>query len=119
MRRNAIIINTSRGGIINEKDLSEALAEGVIWGAGLDVLESEPPAKGDPLLGLKNVILTPHCAGGTESARVNTAIESVEGLLDVLLDATAPRYLINPEVLGQTRATLRQRRTRQGVVPLS
>ena len=70
MKNTALIINTSRGGIINEVDLVEALNSGVIHGAGLDVLKEEPPNSGNPLLGdVKNLILTPHVAWSSKEAR--------------------------------------------------
>jgi glycerate dehydrogenase len=69
MKRSAIIINTSRGPIIEENDLAEALNEGVIAGAGLDVLSTEPPKKENPLLSSKNCIITPHISWATKEAR--------------------------------------------------
>ena len=68
MKNSAIIVNTSRGGIINELDLYEALKAGEIAGAGLDVIEEEPIAKDHPLLGAENCILTPHIAWYSEEA---------------------------------------------------
>ena len=65
MKRSAVIINTSRGGVINEPALAEALREGTIAAAGLDVMEHEPPDPSDPLLKLDNAIITPHTAGPT------------------------------------------------------
>ena len=64
MKRGAIIINTSRGGIIKEDDLIWALKEGIIAGAGLDVFETEPPLPSNPLLTMDNVVLTSHIGGG-------------------------------------------------------
>ena len=70
MKNTALIINTSRGGIVNEADLAEALNSGVISGAGLDVLTEEPPKNGNPLLGdVKNLIVTPHVAWSSREAR--------------------------------------------------
>jgi len=70
MKNTALIINTSRGGIINEVDLVEALNSGAINGAGLDVLTEEPPKNGNPLLGdVKNLIVTPHVAWSSREAR--------------------------------------------------
>jgi glycerate dehydrogenase len=71
MKRNAIIINTARGGIINEVDLLKALSEGLIAGAGIDCLVKEPPSDDDPMItsDLKNLIVTPHNAWGTLEAR--------------------------------------------------
>jgi D-3-phosphoglycerate dehydrogenase len=63
MRRGSYLINTSRGGLIAESDLRDALLSGRLAGAGLDVLNHEPPEPGNPLLGLANVILSPHIAG--------------------------------------------------------
>ena len=63
MKPTAMLINTSRGGLIKESDLVEALREKRLAGAGLDVFEQEPPAAGNPLFGLDNVVLTPHAAG--------------------------------------------------------
>lgn len=68
MKNNAILVNTSRGGIINELDLCEALKNGEIAGAGLDVIEREPIAKDHPLLSAENCILTPHIAWYSEEA---------------------------------------------------
>ncbi|MFZ5648142.1 MAG: hydroxyacid dehydrogenase [Bacillota bacterium] len=73
MKPNAVIINTSRGGIINEADLYHALKNRHIAGAALDVLSKEPPV-GSPLLELDNIILSPHIAGLTEEAQVRTSV---------------------------------------------
>ena len=69
MKPSAILINTSRGGLINENDLAYALNEGKIAGAGLDVLSVEPPSKSNPLLTAKNTIITPHIAWAGVNAR--------------------------------------------------
>lgn len=68
MKTNAIVINTSRGGVVAEQDLIEALATGRIAAAGLDVLQNEPPAKDNPLLTMDNVVLTPHCGYFSEDS---------------------------------------------------
>ena len=74
MKPNAWVINTSRGGVVNEADLASALDQGLVGGAVLDVLESEPPQADNPLLAHDSVVLTPHVAGLTEEAQVNTSI---------------------------------------------
>jgi len=73
MKPNTVIINTSRGGIVNEEDLYEAIKNKQIAGAALDVLSTEPPA-GSPLLELDNIIVSPHIAGLTEESQVRTSV---------------------------------------------
>ena len=70
MKPNAIIINTSRGPVVNAADLAEALNKGQIMAAGMDVLETEPPTPDNPLLTAKNCYITPHIAWATQEARV-------------------------------------------------
>ncbi|OJJ19272.1 glycerate dehydrogenase [marine bacterium AO1-C] len=85
MQKSAILINTSRGGLINEQDLADALNSGQIAGAGLDVLSTEPPAADNPLLSAKNVIITPHMAWGAVESRTSlmqTAIENVRSFIE-------------------------------------
>jgi glycerate dehydrogenase len=84
MKKNAFLINTSRGALINENDLAEALNNGIIAGAGLDVLSKEPPDVNNPLLSAKNCIIAPHIAWATKSARqrlMNIAVENLEKFL--------------------------------------
>lgn len=84
MKNTAIIINCSRGGIINEKDLANALNNNIIAGAGLDVFEKEPPALNDEILKAKNTILSPHSAAQTREAVIHMAEMCVEGCLAVI-----------------------------------
>lgn len=65
MKPTAIVVNTARGGIVDEADLARALSEKRILGAGLDAFVNEPPGAGHPLLGLENVVMTPHAGGNT------------------------------------------------------
>ncbi len=81
MKETAFLINTSRGPIVVDKDLSEALNEGLIAGAGLDVLTNEPPSHDNPLFKAKNCIITPHIAWATIEARtrlMEIAVKNVE-----------------------------------------
>lgn len=80
MKKSAIIINTSRGGIIDEIALLKALEEEQIAGAGLDVMESEPPKENDALLELNNVIITPHMAGVTSESNSRSALFAFENV---------------------------------------
>lgn len=102
MKKTAFIINTSRGGVINEADLIEALKGGVIAGAGLDVFENEPLQPGNGLLSLKNVILTPHTAALTEECVTRMAVAGAERVID-LFNGFIPDNVANPEVLSLER----------------
>lgn len=102
MKKTAFIINTSRGGVINEGDLIEALKNGVIAGAGLDVFEHEPIAPGNELLSLKNVILTPHTAALTEECVIRMAVSGAQRVVD-LFGGFIPENVANPEVLKLER----------------
>ena len=98
MKPTAYIINTARGGIIDEHALARKLKDEEIAGAALDVLESEPPSMDNPLLGLKNVILTPHTAALTKECSVRVAYEAALGIADYLKGNT-PRFVFNRELL--------------------
>jgi len=97
MKRTAYLINTSRGPVVDEAALIQALQEGKIAGAGLDVFEQEPPAPDNPLLKMKNVILAPHMGGATEESMERMATHAAAGILAVLR-GERPRYLLNKEV---------------------
>lgn len=97
MRKTAFIFNTARGGIINEQALCKALTERWIAGAALDVFVNEPPTIDNPLLGLDNVIVTPHLGGMTEEAMSRAAVMAAEDILRVL-DGKRPEHIINPEI---------------------
>ena len=82
MKKSAVIINTSRGGVVNERDLNEALNNKIIYGAGLDVFEKEPPTNANPLLTNKNVLLSPHAATFTEECLSKMSIETVQNIIN-------------------------------------
>ena len=82
MKKNSIIINVSRGGIVNEKDLNFALNNKIIFYAGIDVFEKEPPEEDNPLLSNKRVLLSPHAATFTKECLENMSIETVNNIID-------------------------------------
>jgi len=82
MKKNSIIINTSRGGTINEIDLDKALKNNIIFGAGLDVFEKEPIDKNNPLISNKKVLLSPHSATFTNECKSRMAIETIKNIID-------------------------------------
>ena len=99
MKKTSFIINCARGGIINEADIYNALVNKDIAGAGLDVFDIEPAAKSNPILNLKNVILSPHIAGVTVEATVRMAKETVQNVLDVFDDKVNENVIVNNEIL--------------------
>ena len=82
MKKNAIIINISRGGVVNEKDLNTALNDKIISFAGLDVFEKEPPDNSNPLLKNKRVLLSPHAATFTKEGLEKMSLETVQNIID-------------------------------------
>lgn len=101
MKREALFINTGRGPTVDEPALIKALQEGWIAGAGLDVLEQEPPAPGNPLLKMDNVILTPHAASA--SARFDPMRRRRVGQeIALVLSGRWPRSCVNPSVLDRS-----------------
>ena len=82
MKKNCILINAARGGIINENDLNEALNNNYIFGAGLDVFETEPPEKDNPLLKNNKTFLSPHTAAFTEECMQRMGIETIQNIID-------------------------------------
>lgn len=98
MKPDAIIINTARGPVIDEKALVTALKDKVIAGAALDVFEEEPKIHPD-LLKMDNVVLTPHIASATWEARIQMSNMVAENIIDVLVDKKPPRYIVNKELI--------------------
>ena len=82
MKKNCIIINAARGGIINEIDLNKALNENLIFGAGLDVFKIEPPEENNPLLKNDKVFLSPHTAAFTEECMIRMGKETIQNIID-------------------------------------
>ena len=102
MKSEAILINTSRGAVVDESALIKALDAKKIAGAGLDVFEKEPVEENNPLLSLDNVILTPHTAALTKECVVSMAVAAAKCVLDVFNGKTPPN-VANREVLGLNR----------------
>ena len=99
----AIVVNTSRGGLIDEEALADALEEGRLFGAGLDVLAEEPLAPSSRLASIDNVILSPHVAGSTREALRETARQCAAQVVDVLQNRR-PASLVEPGMWSRRRA---------------
>ncbi len=102
MKPTAYFVNTSRGGTVDEAAMIRALREGWIAGAGLDVLEKEPPAADNPLLGMPDVLLTPHTAGYSLDSLADNRRDTVDEVLRVFRGEW-PTALVNPEVKPKAR----------------
>ncbi len=98
MKPGVRLVNAARGALINEADLAAALQSGQVAGAALDVYEKEPPPAGHPLVGLDNVINTPHLAASTSDAQVTVAIEAAQLVIDALLHNKYDN-VVNPDAL--------------------
>jgi D-3-phosphoglycerate dehydrogenase len=102
----AFLINVSRGGVINQAALVHALKKSQINGAGLDVFEPEPPSIDDPVLGLPNVILSPHFAGDTYEAKQRCSATLANEVVRVL-NCNFPKFPVNPEVFFMENTNLK------------
>ena len=102
MRSTAILVNTARGGVIDEAALADALRSGTLSGAGIDVFEAEPPTADNRFLGLHNAILTPHIAGLTAEAGERMAVSSVQNVLDFFNGCIDHQLVVNREALAAT-----------------
>ena len=100
MKPGAYLINTARGGIVDEKALYHALASGQVAGAGLDVFEQEPPPAANLLFGLPNVITAPHVAGVTREAVDRMSVQTARNILSALDGDPIRQNVINQDVLG-------------------
>lgn len=107
MKKTAYIINTARGAIIDEAALINALKSGTIAGAALDVVEKEPISMGNPLLGMDNVILTPHIAGRNTISLIKGEKLAVENCLKILR-GKVPKYVVNSEAIPRWRERRRR-----------
>jgi D-3-phosphoglycerate dehydrogenase len=95
------LINTARGGLVDEAALTLALTDRTIEAAGLDVLVQEPPIPGNPLFSLDNVVLAPHNAAAALECYAKMSQRAVRNLLDTLDGVIDPGFTVNPEVLGR------------------
>lgn len=95
MKPSAILVNTSRGGVVDEGALIAALRSGELMGAGLDVFEDEPPAADNPLLAMDQVVLSPHVAGLTAECAERMAVNSVQNALDFFAGRIDPALVVN------------------------
>ncbi len=97
MKRGAILINTARGGIVDELALADAIRQGQIAAAGIDVFDTEPAAADHPLADFDQVILTPHIAGLTREAAERMAVASVQNILDHFTGKLNPALIVNKD----------------------
>lgn len=103
MQPHAWLINTARGGLVDEAALAHALSTGVIEAAGVDVLVTEPPNADNPLFKLPNIVLSPHNAAAPLECYAKMSRRAVSNLLDYFDGVIDPGYTVNPEVLGRNQ----------------
>lgn len=98
MKQDAIVINTSRGAVVDTSALAQALEEGRIWGAGIDVFETEPVSPNDPICKAPHTVLTSHAAYWSEQSAVELRTRCTQNAIDVVL-GKQPESCVNPELL--------------------
>ena len=102
MKHGAIVVNTARGAVVDQAALLEGLRDGRLGGAGLDVLETEPPDADDELLRLPNVVVTPHVGAYSEEAITTLQEHAASSVVDVL-SGVRPPHLADPSVWRNLR----------------
>lgn len=100
MKPHAVVVNTARGAIIDIPALEEALRNGDIAGAGIDVLEVEPPSGSEPILSLPSAVVTPHIAWYSEESHHQNMVDGMNELVRVLR-GERPRYIVNPQIFSR------------------
>ena len=99
MKHTAYLINTSRGSLVQEPALIQALREGLIAGAALDVFEKEPPDTESPFIGMENVVMTPHIGSSSINARLTNVTNTANNIVNILHGKKIDlKYVVNPEV---------------------
>jgi len=107
MKRTAVLVNTARGPLVDQKALYAALIEGRIAGAALDVTDPEPIDPRDPLLTLPNVIVTPHIASASVATRSRMAMLAAENLVQAL-NGRVPKHAVNRDISRKWRARVKR-----------
>jgi D-3-phosphoglycerate dehydrogenase / 2-oxoglutarate reductase len=100
MKPTAVVVNTARGGLVDENALAEALREGRLGGAGIEVFDAEPPGKDHSLFGLNQAVLTPHNAALTVECAERMALASVQNVLDFFAGTLDPALVVNRAAVG-------------------
>ena len=99
MKPTAVVVNTARGGLVDEVALADALRQGRLGGAGIEVFDAEPPATDHPLFGLHQAVLTPHNAALTVECAERMALASVQNVLDFFAGTLDPALIVNKDAL--------------------